>query len=181
MGNIVNITVVTFFFFLAMVSGMQDLSSLTRDRNWGPLQWKRRILTTRQLEKSWKLILNMLSLDLILWGSCKDQMRACIHGAPWCRTVLGTECKRSGTASQEETKEEKEDTDFCSGNVRPGVDYKAGRDMAGHTCWTSMGFSHVRLAAWVSSGGQASGGFAIHCGVCWQVDARAQGPQVSGG
>ena len=48
----------------------------------------------------------MLSLDLILWGSCKDQMRACIHGAPWCRTVLGTECKRSGTASQEETKEE---------------------------------------------------------------------------
>ena len=61
-------------------------------------------------------------------------MRACIHGAPWCRTVLGTECKRSGTASQEEKKEEKEDTDFCSGNVRPGVDYKAGWDMEDHTC-----------------------------------------------
>ena len=77
-------------------------------------------------------------------------MRACIHGAPWCRIVVGTECKRSGTAShedKEEKKEEKEeeDTDFCSGNVRPGVDYKAGRDMGDHTCWTSVDFSHVRF------------------------------------
>ena len=36
-----------FFFFLARLWGLQDLSSLTRDpSNLGPQQWKCRVLTT---------------------------------------------------------------------------------------------------------------------------------------
>ena len=53
----------SYFYFLAMLYGMQDLSSLTRDVTLCPLHWKRRVLTmdsqgSRQnhLSDSWGLL-----------------------------------------------------------------------------------------------------------------------------
>lgn len=43
-----------FFFFLAMLSNLWDLRSLTRDHTCGPLHWKHEALTTRLPEKSQK-------------------------------------------------------------------------------------------------------------------------------
>lgn len=77
----------------------------------------------------------MLSVDLIFWGSCRDQVRACIHGAVQ-RLALN---KCSGTASHEDEdekeEEKKEDTDFCSQETCDLVrTTKAGLDTGDHTC-----------------------------------------------
>ena len=40
------------YLFLATLCGMWDFSSLTRDRIWGPLQWRHRVLTTGSPGKS---------------------------------------------------------------------------------------------------------------------------------